>query len=82
MTVWTIWASYDLEANVWYTCDSDVPGLATEGETLAELERRISERFTAMLEGNAHLIVDKSRLEGPHSIRLIAHHEAIYDIAA
>lgn len=82
MTLWTIWANYDPEAKVWYTCDSDIPGLLAEGETLAELERKIGERFNDMLEGNAHLIIDKSRLEGPHEIRLVAFSETRSQIAA
>lgn len=40
MTVWTIHAAYDAEAQVWYTIDCDVPGLVTEGETLERLRER------------------------------------------
>ena len=82
MTLWTIWANYDPEAKVWYTCDSEVPGLAAEGVTLDELERKIGERFMDMLEGNAHLILDKSRLQGPHEVRLVAFSETRSQIAA
>lgn len=82
MTVWTIWANYDPEAKVWYTCDSEVPGLLAEGETLAALEHRIGERFMDMLNGNAHLIVDKKRLQGPHEVRLVAFSETRSQIAA
>jgi predicted RNase H-like HicB family nuclease len=82
MATWTIWANYDAEAKVWYTCDSEVPGLVAEGETLAELERKIQERFSDMLEGNAHLIADKSRLNGPHEVRLVAFSETRTLIAA
>jgi len=82
MTTWTIWANYDPEAKVWYTCDSELPGLVAEGETLAELERKIAERFTDMLEGNAHLIEEKKRLHGPHDVRLVAFSETHTRIAA
>jgi hypothetical protein len=82
MATWTIWANYDSEAQVWYTCDSEVPGLVAEGETLAELERKIGERFNDMLEGNAHLIEEKSRLVGPHEVRLVAFSETRTRIAA
>jgi predicted RNase H-like HicB family nuclease len=82
MTMWTIWANYDPEAKVWYTCDSEVPGLVAEGQTLDELERKIGERFTDMLEGNADLIHDKSRLKGPHEVRLVAFSETRTQIAA
>lgn len=82
MTTWTVWANYDPEANVWYTCDSELPGLVAEGETLADVERRIRERFPDMIEGNAHLIADKARLEGPHEVRLVAFSETRTQIAA
>ncbi|HET7606610.1 MAG TPA: DUF1902 domain-containing protein [Sphingomicrobium sp.] len=82
MATWTIWANYDPEAKVWYTCDSELPGLVAEGETLAELERKIGERFTDMLEGNSDLIQDKSRLQGPHEVRLVAFSETRTRIAA
>ena len=48
----------------------------------SELQRKIGERFTDMREGNAHLIVDKSRLDGPHEVRLIAFSETRAPIAA
>ena len=82
MASWTIWANYDPDAKVWFTCDSELPGLVAEGETLAELERKIGERFADMLEGNAHLIEDKSRLLGPHEVRLVAFSETRTSIAA
>ena len=82
MAVWTVHANYDADAQVWYTSDSELPGLVAEAETLAELQRKIGERFTDMLEGNARLIVDKSRLEGPHEIRLVAFSETRSQIAA
>lgn len=82
MASWTIWANYDPEAKVWYTCDSELPGLVAEGETLDELERKISERFIDMLRGNAHLIEDKSRLKGPHELHLVAFSETRTRIAA
>jgi len=82
MATWTIWANYDRDAKVWYTRDSELPGLVAEGETLAELECKIGERFSDMLEGNAHLIHDKSRLNGPHDVRLVAFSETHTLIAA
>lgn len=82
MAVWTVQANYDDDAQVWYTSDSELPGLVAEAETLAELQRKIGERFTDMLEGNAHLILDKSRLDGPHEVRLIAFAETRAPIAA
>jgi hypothetical protein len=82
MATWTIWANYDPEAQLWYTSDSELPGIVAEAETLAQLERKIGERFPDMLEGNAHLIEDKSRLAGPHELRLVAFSETRRQVAA
>jgi hypothetical protein len=35
-----------------------------------------------MLEGNAHLIEEKARLNGPHSVRLVAFSETHTQVAA
>jgi hypothetical protein len=82
MTVWTVRADYDAEEHLWYVYDSDVPGLVGEATTLEELQAKLGSRVLDMLEGNAHLIHDKARLVGPHSIRLVAHYEGQQAIAA
>ncbi len=40
MTLWTLHAAYDPEAQIWHTFDCDVPGLVTEGDTLEHLRDR------------------------------------------
>jgi predicted RNase H-like HicB family nuclease len=81
MTIWTLHAAYDAEAQVWYTLDCDVPGLATEGETLERLRERAAAVLPELLEDNASHIAPERR-EGPHSLRLVAFHESIMPIAA
>ena len=49
MTVRTIRADYDDEEKVFYTFDSDVPGLLADGAMLEELQGKIAQRFTEML---------------------------------
>lgn len=82
MAQWIVRADYDPEAKSWYVFDSDVPGLSTGAGTLEELEAKLPEIIVELLELNEHLFIDKSRLSGPHSFRLVAHHEAFHQIAA
>ena len=82
MAEWIVRADYDPEAKSWYVFDSDVPGLATGADTLEDLEARLPGMIVELLELNEHLFDDKSRIVGPHSYRLVAHHEAIRAIAA
>ena len=82
MAEWIVRVDYDTESRSWYVHDSDVPGLSTGGETLEELEAKLPELISDLLELNADLFVDQSRLQGPHSYRLIAHHEFRRSIAA
>ncbi len=82
MAEWIVRADYDPEAKSWYVFDSDVPGLATGADTLEDLEARLPGMIVELLELNEHLFDDKSRITGPHSYRLVAHHEAFRAIAA
>lgn len=81
MTIWTLHAAYDPDAAVWYTLDCDVPGLATEGETLERLRDRATAVLPELLADNAHEIAPERR-KGPHSLRLVAFHESTTPIAA
>jgi predicted RNase H-like HicB family nuclease len=82
MAEWIVRADYDSEAKSWYVFDSDVPGLSTGADTLEELETKLPDMIVELLELNADLFADKSRLAGPHSFRLVAHHETFRAIAA
>ncbi len=82
MAEWVVRADYDPAEKYWYVFDSDVPGLSTGADTLEELEAKLPDMIVELLELNEHLFVHKSRLVGPHSFRLVAHHEAFHAIAA
>jgi predicted RNase H-like HicB family nuclease len=82
MAEWTVRADYDPESRSWYVFDSDVPGLSTGAATLEELETKLPEMIVELLDLNEHLFDDKKRIAGPHSFRLVAHHEALRAIAA
>ncbi len=82
MAEWIVRADYDPRAKSWYVFDSDVPGLATGADTIEELEDKLPGMIVELLELNAHLFADPARVTGPHSFRLVAHHEAFRAIAA
>ncbi len=75
MVLWNVDANYDPEAHVWYAIDSDIPGLAVDADTLEALEVKIGNVLDDLLEIHAEDIVDKSRLQGPHTIRMVAFYE-------
>lgn len=81
MTVWTVNAFYDPEAQVWVAIDSDVPGLATEAETISALEEKLAILVPEMVELNADYVVPERRA-GPHCFRLIAHYDSDQSVAA
>lgn len=82
MTLWTIRAEYDPEAEVWWTADSDIPGLAADAASLDELAHKVGTMLPDLLEVNADQLADASRRDGPHRLRIIAHHERLFDVAA
>ena len=82
MALWTVRADYDPEARVWWVCDSDLPGLNADAETLEALVEKAGAMLPDLLEIHEDDIADKGRLSGPHSIRIIAHHERDFDVAA
>ena len=52
------------------------------GAVAGGLEAKLPDMIREPLELNEHLLVDKSRLEGPHSFRLVALDETVRAIAA
>lgn len=82
MALWTIRAEYDPEAHVWYSVDGDIPGLAVDGATVESLAEKAGAMLPDLLDIHGDEIVDQARLKGPHSIRIIAHHERDFDVAA
>lgn len=82
MPTWNVRANYDPEAHVWYSIEGDIPGLTVDADTLEALEVKIGNMLDDLLEINADDIADKSRLQGPHSVRIIAFHERVFAVAA
>jgi hypothetical protein len=82
MAIWTIRAEYDTEAKVWYSIEGDLPGLAVDADTLEGLAAKAAAMLPDLLEIHVDQIRDKSRLTAPHRIRIIAHHEREFSVAA
>ena len=82
MAHWTIWANYDPEARVWYTVHGDIPGLLVDASSIEELADKAGAHLPDLLEIHADDFTDKSQLQSPHSIRVIAFHEREFDVAA
>ena len=81
VTLWTIRAEYDPETKVWWSADSDIPDLAVEAESLELVAAKTGTMLPDLLKIHADDIVDKTRLVGPHRIRIIACYEHQFDVA-
>ena len=81
MTVWTIRAEYDPQSRTWYSADGDLPGLAADAATIEELAAKAGAMLPDLLEIHRDDI-DPARFTGPHSIRIVAHYERNFDLAA
>lgn len=82
MAVWTIRAQYDDEAQVWYSTEGEIPGLAADAETLEQLVAKVGAMLPDLIEIHRDDFVDPTRLDAPHSIRIVAFHEREYPVAA
>ena len=51
--------SRDDEAGVWYVSDTNVPGLATEADTLPQLLAKLRHLVPELLQLNRHLLEDQ-----------------------
>ena len=60
MALWTIRAEYDPEAAVWWTANSDIPGLASDSATLDKLAVNVRAMLTDLLEINSEQLADVS----------------------
>lgn len=66
-------AEWDDEARVWYTAETDIPGLVVEAPTLEEFSKLVAELTPEMLELNAHHL--QGAREPNYPISIIAHQE-------
>lgn len=81
MAVWTVYAEYDADAQVWFSRASDMPGLHADAETIDKLARKAGGMILDLLEINDDLLDEEARA-GPHSIRIVAHDDRAFPVAA
>jgi hypothetical protein len=82
MALWTVWANYDPEARVWYTVNSDIPGLLVDADSIEGLAAKAGAHLPDLLEIHADEFRDKAQLAGPNTIHVIAFHERDFQVAA
>ncbi len=82
MALWTVRAAWDGEASVWFTLDSDIPGLVADAATVEELAAKAAAMLPDLLEIHADSFVDVAVLDGPHSVQVNAFHEVSLPVAA
>lgn len=70
-------AEWDEEANVWVASSDDVPGLATEGETLETLIQKLKIMIPELLEANGEDVGLETSFEVFSRRFEIAHWEAV-----
>jgi hypothetical protein len=49
---YTVTCHWDEEAQVWFVADTDVPGLATEADTIEDMERKLLAMIPELLSLN------------------------------
>lgn len=81
MTVWTIKAEFDPEAAVWFSIAGDIPGLMIDGATFDVLAAKAGRILPDLLEIHREDL-EPRQLVGPHIIRIVAHHEHDFRVAA
>jgi len=53
--IYFVRAEWDDEAKVWVATSDDVPGLATEAETMEELSKKLEVKIPELLKENGYL---------------------------
>ena len=71
-------ASWDPEAAVWYVSETDVPGLATEAETLEQLSEKLRVMIPELLAANG----PRRSVSSTISFELIGHRQECIRLAS
>ena len=73
-------ADWDPEGNVWVATSDDVPGLATEAETIEELTARLRTMIPELLEANG--LLPASVPGDPVAFDLTSHRQELVTLAS
>jgi len=75
-----IQADWDPEAGVWVATSADVPGLATEAETIEGLTDRLRTMIPELLEANG--LLSGIRENAPIAFELTSHRQELVTLAS
>jgi predicted RNase H-like HicB family nuclease len=73
-------ADWDPEAAVWIATSADVPGLATEAETIEELTNKLRIMIPELLEANG--LLSDSLPGNPIAFELTSHRQELVTLAS
>ena len=71
-----VYATWDDEAKVWVVTSNDVPGLATEAESLDVLVPKLKAMIPELLDANGHADTDEIPFRLLSELNEIAHRQA------
>ncbi|MBD1852880.1 DUF1902 domain-containing protein [Leptolyngbya sp. FACHB-711] len=77
--VYQISAFWDADAAVWVATSDDVPGLATEAETIEALSQKLRDIVPDLLMTNHVISADYT---GAIAIQLISHRQELIEVAS
>ncbi|MEP0910059.1 DUF1902 domain-containing protein [Leptolyngbya sp. GB1-A1] len=77
--VYQISAFWDADAAVWVATSDDVPGLATEAETIEALSQKLRDIVPDLLMTNHVISADYA---GAIAIQLISHRQGLIEVAS
>jgi predicted RNase H-like HicB family nuclease len=77
--VYRVSAFWDAEVSVWVATSDDVPGLATEAETIEALSQKLREMVPDLLLSNHLMPADYA---GTIAIHLVSHRQELIEVAS
>lgn len=77
--VYQVDALWDNDTNVWVATSDDVPGLATEADTLEALSQKLRDMVPELLRLNHVIAVDYA---GAIAIQLTSHRQELIEVAS
>jgi predicted RNase H-like HicB family nuclease len=73
-------ADWDAEAGVWVATSEDVPGLATEAETIEALANKLRAMIPELLQANG--LISLNSQSGPIAFELTSHRQELVTMAS
>ncbi|HET7711469.1 MAG TPA: DUF1902 domain-containing protein [Thermoanaerobaculia bacterium] len=78
--IYHVQADWDAEAGVWVATSADIPGLATEAETIEALTHRLRRMIHELLEANG--LLPAGIQSGAIAFELTSHRQELVSLAS